>query len=268
MRKRKTAAPSRGPRPDRPTFQPPARSAGAPGHWLYGAHSVLAALANPRRRSHRLLMTEEARLALGERLAGLPGPPAELVDRQSLDRTLPQGVVHQGIALAVEPLPEPSLEEVIAGVGDQASLVVLDQVTDPHNVGAVLRSAAAFGAAGLVLPERHAPAATGVLAKAASGALELVPLVHVVNLARSLNILKNAGFWCVGFDAGANDRLDIADLSGRVALVLGAEGTGLRRLTRDHCDFMVRLPTSPSFPSLNVSNAAAIALYELARRRK
>jgi 23S rRNA (guanosine2251-2'-O)-methyltransferase len=247
---------------------PPVRATGERGLWIYGVHPVLAALANPRRRSHRLLLTQEARAALAGRLQGLSGPAPELVDRPSLERTLPPGVVHQGIALAADPLPEVELAGLIQQAGERAVVVVLDQVTDPHNVGAVLRSAAAFGAGAVILPERHAPAATGVLAKAASGALELVPLVHVVNLARSLDALKAGGFWCIGLDETAGDRLDRADLSGRVALVLGAEGAGLRRLTRDGCDLLVRLPTNPAFASLNVSNATAIALYEIARGRE
>ena len=236
--------------------------------WLYGPHAVLAALANPRRRCRRLVMTEAAAEANRDSLAGLDAPQAETRSREEIDRLLPPGAVHQGIAVLTDPLSEPDLGEVLDALPDGKGLiVVLDQVTDPHNVGAVLRSAAAFGADAVLLPERHAPGATGVLAKAASGALDLVPLVHVVNLARELDRLKAAGFWCVGLDSEADQTVAAADLTGRVVLVLGAEGGGLRRLTRERCDLLVPLPTQTRLASLNVSNAAAIALYEVARRR-
>jgi 23S rRNA (guanosine2251-2'-O)-methyltransferase len=229
---------------------------------------VLAALANPRRRPRRLVLTPAAAETYGRQLAGLGGPPPETVSREEIDRLLPAGAVHQGMALAADPLPELGLDEVLGSLAEGCGLVVvLDQVTDPHNVGAILRSAAAFGADAVLLPERHAPGATGVLAKAASGALDLVPLVHVVNLARELDRLKAARFWCVGLDSEADQAVAEADLTGRIALVLGAEGAGLRRLTRERCDLVVRLPTRNRLASLNVSNAAAVALYEIARRR-
>src|SRR5262249_37397875 len=174
--------------------------------------------------------------------------------------------VHQGLALEVAPLPAFELE-AMAGVGGDGPVLVLDQVTDPQNVGAILRSGAAFGAAAVVLPARHAAPQNGALAKAASGALERVPLVRVVNLARALDRLKGAGFWCIGLAAEGREELAEVDLSGRIAFVLGAEGSGLRRLTRDRCDLLVRLPTAPGLIQLNVSNAAVVALYELARHR-
>jgi 23S rRNA (guanosine2251-2'-O)-methyltransferase len=218
-------------------------------------------------------MTANARDSWGDRLrramaaGGGRRPQAELADRADLDQLLPPGAAHQGIALLADPLPGVALEEAceLCAAEDAASIVVLDQATDPHNVGAVVRSAAAFGARAVVVPDRHAPEVTGALAKAASGAIETVPLVRVVNLARALEVLKKAGFWCVGLAAGAATTLAEAKLSGKIALVLGSEGEGLRRLTRESCDFLARIPIAPHAGSLNLSNAAAIALYELNR---
>jgi 23S rRNA (guanosine2251-2'-O)-methyltransferase len=194
--------------------------------------------------------------------------PVQILDRAAFDRLLPEGAVHQGWALEVDPLPEADLDDVLraAEVAQGRSIVlVLDQVSDPHNVGAILRSAAAFGALAVIIGEHGAPPATGVLAKAASGALDTVPLVRAVNLARALDKLKEGGFWCCGLDETAPASLASLDLGPRVALVLGSEGTGLRRLVRERCDYLARLPTRPMLPSLNVSNAAAVALYELMR---
>jgi 23S rRNA (guanosine2251-2'-O)-methyltransferase len=250
-----------------------AAGVGSP-YWLFGVHPVEAALRNARRRPHRLLHTAEAAAGHGALLqlakARPQGAPRlEPVDREVLARLLPPGAVHQGLALLAEPLPAVDIYEVCDGLAEaaQAALLVLDQVTDPHNVGAILRSAAAFGALAVICTERHAAAETGVLAKAASGALDLVPLVAVTNLARALETLKEAGVWCLGLAAEAEQSLAAADLTGKTAIVLGAEGTGLRRLTRERCDLLVRLPTAGPIAHLNVSNAAAVALYELARQR-
>ncbi len=233
------------------------------GVWLFGTHAVLAALANPARRCRRLLLTAEAGRALADRLPA--APPGEIVERGRIDQVLP-GQVHQGIALLADPLPEADLDAAAPLAATRNRVVVLDQVTDPQNVGAILRSAAAFRARAVVLTERHAPEATGALAKAASGALETVPLVRVANLARALDSLAAMGYWRVGLEARAERTLaeTVADLA-NVALVLGAEGEGLRRLTAERCDFRARLPIDPAVDSLNVSNAAAVALYELAR---
>jgi 23S rRNA (guanosine2251-2'-O)-methyltransferase len=194
---------------------------------------------------------------------------AEILDRASLDRALPQGAVHQGVAVLAEPLPEPDLDEVLDGLAaaGSASILLLDQVTDPQNVGAVLRSAAAFGAAAVVTLRHHSPPMTGALAKAASGAAEHVKLVRVGNLAQAIERLKASRFWCVALDGAAEQDLSATDLAGRVALALGAEGPGLRRLTRERCDLAARLPTSGPIGDINVSNAAAVALYECARQR-
>jgi len=247
------------------------------GSWIYGRHAVHAALQNPARRFHRLIATAELAADAQTWLAAAEARPIGELDIETLDRgriaaLLPEGAVHQGLALQVEPLPPVFLEDVLAEIppaeaAGAAVVVVLDQVSDPQNVGAVLRSAAAFGARALVLPEHGTPPSTAALAKAASGALEQVPLVRVTNLARALDKLKDAGFWCVGLEETGERLLGELDLSGRVALVLGAEGEGLRRLTRERCDFMARLPTRDPLASLNVSSAAAVALYEVARRR-
>ena len=243
--------------------------------WIYGWHAVAAVLANPARRCRRLLALAEAaetlRPLLAEARADLPARAPELVERRALEQVLPEGAVHQGVAAAVDPLPRPELADAIADLAPERAphvVVVLDQVTDPHNIGAILRSAAAFDARAVVVAEHGAPAVTGVIAKAASGALETVPLVRAGNLARALYRLKEAGFWCVGLDADAPARLTALDLPPRIALVLGAEGGGLRRLTRETCDFLAHLPTRGAFASLNVSNAAAVALYALTAGRR
>ncbi|MBV1799298.1 RNA methyltransferase [Siccirubricoccus sp. G192] len=228
---------------------------------------MAAALANPARRLRRLLLTEEAEATLAARLP-LPWRIApERAERARFASFLPEDSVHQGAALLADPLPDMPLDRALAHA--EGPVLVLDQVTDPRNVGAILRSAAAFGAAAMVLQDRHAPPETGTLARAASGALEVVPVVREVNLARALGELKRAGLWVVGLDAAAPVTLaQVAHgLDGRrVALVLGAEGEGLRRLTRETCDELARLPIAPEMESLNVSAAAAVALYELARK--
>ncbi len=248
-------------RPRRPTK--PSRGGHQPV-WLYGRHPVLAALANPERRIERLLATREAADRHAPEFAG---KSVQIVSLEELAQRLPAGAVHQGMAALTSPLEEPSLEDVLARCGEDALVVALDQVTDPHNVGAILRSAAAFGLAGVIVTERHAPADTGVLAKAASGGLEFVPLVRAVNLARTLEQLKKAGFWLYGLDERGDAPIGALDLGGRVCIVLGAEGEGLRRLTEEKCDRLVIIPTMGPLSALNVSNAAAIAAYELARRR-
>lgn len=237
------------------------------GLWLHGLHPVAAALANPARRLRRLLLTEEAEAALAARLPPPWRIAPERADRARFATFLPEDAVHQGAALLAEPLPPLPLDRALAH--SEGPVLVLDQVTDPRNVGAILRSAAAFGAAALVLQDRHAPPETGALARAASGALEIVPVVREVNLARALGELKKAGLWVVGLDAAGP--VTLAQVSQglhgrRVALVLGAEGEGLRRLTRETCDELARLPIAPEMESLNVSAAAAVALYELARQ--
>jgi len=237
---REPARPARSAAPAAPRMPEPRpvdTSGGAP--WLWGHHAVAAALKNPNRKFVRLVATEDAAAELAGLLGEASPVEPQIMNRDSIAKLLPPGAVHQGVALLAKTLKPWQLEDVIAHLGEaeRAVVVVLDQVTDPHNIGAILRSAAAFGAIAVVLPDRNAPEISGTLAKSASGAVEHVPLVRVVNL----------------------------NLGGRVCLVLGSEGDGLRRLTREACDLMARLPTQGPVASLNVSNAAAIALYELVR---
>jgi len=187
--------------------------------------------------------------------------PVTLADVADLGRLVPHDAPHQGVVIEVEPLEDAWLDGLLGSAGEQAVLLVLDQVTDPHNVGAILRSAAAFGAVGIVTQDRHSPPESGALAKAASGALERVPWARVVNLARALDEIGEAGFWRIGLAGDADTDLKEALGPQRVALVLGAEGPGLRQNTREHCDALAKLPISDAIESLNVSNAAAVALY-------
>ncbi len=265
-------APNRPPAvPARQSPRQPARQPGFP--WLYGRHAVEAALANPARIIRRAIALNEtaaeARALLAASRAETPAAGLEVIDRREFERLLPPGAVHQGLALAAEKLAEPDLATFMAALPQDKTpriIVVLDQVTDPHNVGAILRSAAAFGALAVLVTEHGAPAVTGALAKAASGALEAMPLLRVANLARALEQIKQAGFWSLGLEEKASQTLGELDLPARIALVLGAEGSGIRRLTREHCDFLGRLPTRGAMASLNVSNAAAVALYVLSQR--
>ncbi len=224
---------------------------------LWGKHAVSAALDNPERKVLKAWATREA--------AGFMQFPADvavtLAEAPDLGRLVPSDAPHQGVVIEVEPLEDVWLDEIFVGAPEKAVLLVLDQVTDPHNVGAILRSAAAFGAVGIVTQDRHSPPESGVVAKAASGALERVPWARVVNLARALEEIGEAGFWRIGLSGDADTDLREALGPARVALVLGAEGAGLRPNTREHCDALARLPIGEAIESLNVSNAAAVALY-------
>jgi len=243
------------------------------GLLLWGVHAAREAWLNKRRRCHTLWVTDSGLAAMQDALdqaaaRGLPRPAITKVERADLDRLLPRGSVHQGIALELEPLNDMTIDDLL-GLDEPANLVILlDQVTDPHNVGAILRSAAAFGADAVIVTERNAPTTTGILAKAACGAVEHVPLIPVVNLSRTIEALQAESFWCVGLaEEGAKDLSESSLGTGRIALVMGAEGDGLRRLTREHCDELARLPTSGPIGSLNVSNAAVVALYEVIRQK-
>lgn len=232
---------------------------------IYGFHAAEAALANPRRRIVAVHATENAINRLAPLLASRKIAPRPVAPKD-LDRRLGPDAVHQGVLVEAEPLDNPALADLVTG--GPGVLVVLDQVTDPHNVGAILRSAAAFGAKGLVMTARHSPPLTGALAKAASGALEHVPVALVGNLARSLSDLADLGADRVGLDGEGGERIEDYVVEGPVALVLGAEGRGLRHLTRENCDRLARISTSGPLASLNVSNAAAVALHSLSARTR
>jgi len=246
-------------------FARPRAGRASRGLWLYGRHAILAALANPQRSCHRLLGTADALARLGPQ-ARRPGLEVVEVEREELERRFGPDAVHQGLALSVAPLPKADLERACAPEPGRNLVLVLDQITDPHNLGAILRSAAAFEARAVVVPERRSAELGGAAARAASGALDLVPVVEVTNLARALDQLAEFGYWRLGLDGQAEQTIDHAPEAENLALVLGAEGSGLRRLVAEHCDLSVSLPIAPAMESLNVSVAAGIALYALARR--
>ena len=264
-----------GPKSGGWTPNPPARATGESGprerkpkvdadNWLWGRHPVLAALANPARKGMGRLLATADRAAEIERERLAPhGHKVEVVDGPALARMLPAGAVHQGLAFKVQPLEGVALDDI----ADPASgvIVMLDQLTDPQNVGAIFRSALAFGARGIVVQDRHSPALAGALAKAAAGATERLPCARVTNLSRALERLADLGWRAVGLDGAADVTLEQA-LDGRpTVLVMGSEGEGIRRLVAEHCDVLARIPMPGGFESLNVSNAAAVALYEAGR---
>ena len=234
--------------------------------WLFGIHAARAALSNPRREISRAMLTERAKLELSGFLRADLETIAVTPDH--ISRQLPAGTVHQGVALLCEPLPPLALEDALqaAKLGTRI-IAILDQVTDPRNEGAILRSAAAFGVTAVVVQDRHAPPESGALAKAASGGLDMIPRITVVNIARALEELGRFGFWRIALAADGEAPLREAISPGDIAIVLGAEGTGLRRLVRARCDSSAFIPMAGMIESLNVSNAAAIAFYELAHER-
>ena len=246
-----------GNRTARPQFRVPLADESAV---LYGWHSVKAALENPGRRIRTFMATENALRRLREENVPLPVEP-ELVRPHAIAARLGPDAVHQGLLIEADPLPVQPLDEI----APEGLVLVLDQITDPHNVGAILRTAAAFAVSAVITTARHSPEATGVLAKSASGALELVPIVLVQNLARAIGALKESGFLTVGLDSAATGDLDAIALRLPLALVLGAEGRGLRQLTGATCDCLARLALPGAIKSLNVSNAAALALYIASR---
>lgn len=239
------------------------QSASHQQHVLYGRHAVLQALQNPNRHLQELLLTSE-NLNWLEGLS-LELPTYKVVQKQELDSILPKESVHQGIVLKTKPLHQPNFNDLLKTFKnkDTCLLLILDQVTDPHNVGAILRSAAAFGADAVIVQDRHSPTESGVMAKAASGAMDAIPYVQVTNITRAIEQLQNQEVWCIGLDGEADLPLGHIDSPGKYAMVMGAEGDGLRRLTMEACDYCVKLPTTPPIQSLNVSNAAAITLYHV-----
>jgi len=232
---------------------------------LYGAHTVLEAVSNPNRQLSKLLATENAARRYADQLNASP-IPVEQVSPGEVSRLTGPDAVHQGLVLLAHPLPAPCLDDIAEASG---TIVILDQITDPHNVGAIMRSCAAFGVAGLIMTSRHSPQASGVLAKSASGAMEHVPVVRVTNLSSAIEELKVANVQCIGLDSEAENPLETAiDESQRVAIVLGAEGKGLRHKTREKCSALARLDMPGAIASLNVSNAAVLALYVANRRAR
>ncbi len=227
--------------------------------YLYGKHVVDLAIKNPRRKINDIYGTKET-LAEMKLPKNVPVHPA---DRRLLDSFVGQGAVHQGIVAKCEPLPPIDFKNFLQGLKelDRALVIILDQVTDPHNIGAIMRSAVAFNASAVIMPEAGAPSESGTLAKSASGATELIPLIRVANLARAMEALKKADFWCVGLDGYAKDYISDCKLPQKCVLVLGAED-GMRHLTMENCDMVVKLPMNSAIESLNVSNAAAVAMYE------
>lgn len=256
-------------RSHRPRNRQDASATGDAGLWLFGLHAVRDALANPNRVIHRLIATQNG-LARLEGLADQRGIETEISDARKFTAPLDAGSVHQGVAMRVSPLEWGSVSELCAPRGDAPLTVLLDRVTDPHNVGAILRSAEVFGARAVIGPHRHSAPETGALAKAASGALERQPYLRVPNLARAMTALKEMGYVLVGLDGQADADISdaIAEASDQpLGLVFGAEGPGLRQLTRETCSSLARIPARAAFGSLNVSNAAAVALYAAHSRK-
>ena len=234
--------------------------------WIYGYHAVVAALRNKNREKIEIRFVNNSEINKKDFI----NIPFKVVSKTELDSLLPSGATHQGVALLVKPLGTVYIEDITRKTLNKENSVILllDQVTDPHNIGAILRSAAAFNADAVILPDANAPEETGALAKAACGALESIPLVRVSNLVRSIQDLKKNGFWILGLDGYARKFITDEKIPSKTVFVLGSEGTGMRRLTSENCDYTIKLPISDKMESLNVSNAAAIALYEFNRALK
>lgn len=232
---------------------------------IYGKHAVLAAIANTDREIQKLMIVKEN---LPEVKGKIDDNKIVIVERKEVDKLLPREATHQGFALMAEPLEEFPIEEIIGMSNERKNchVLILDQVTDPQNVGAIIRSCAAFDTLALIMQDKNSPIESGALLKAAAGTYESMPVCRVVNLSRAVDQLKKAGFWIIGMDANAKTSVDKMDKNGKNAIIMGSEGKGMRRLVEESCDITIKLPISPDVESLNVSTAAAIVLYEMNKK--
>lgn len=235
---------------------------------IYGKHPVIAALNNPRRNCINLYTTKSIWQELQQIIPNLKVTP-HLLESHEIEMMLPIGSNHQNIILEAAPLKTLDLEDIIEQDSSKTTscLVILDQITDPHNVGAIIRSAAAFSASAIILPDNNSPKENSTIVKCAAGATETVPMIYVTNLANCIKSLKKEGYWIIGLDGHTNTELNSSIFSEKVVIVMGSEDTGMRKLTRDNCDYIVKIPMSSNLESLNVSNAAAITLYEFSKYR-
>lgn len=232
--------------------------------WIYGKHAVLAAVSNPNRHIIRLVVSQKGLL---DEFSGIKRDVRpELVEKDYLSQLFSKDAIHQSCAVLVKHFDEVTIEDLIEDEKDLRPFVFLDQITDPQNVGSILRASAVFGARAVVITEHNSPDLTSVIAKAASGAMELVPVIKIVNLVTCINELKKCGFWCVGLDERADQSIYDANLSGKHIIVIGSEGEGMRRLTREACDFLTKLPSAGDFSTLNAAQAATVCLYEILRQ--
>lgn len=236
---------------------------------LYGRHAVLSALANPERQKQKVLCTadlaDEIKAACKKN--DINENIIHIVDRREIDRVVSHDAVHQGVILYTKELPSYAVEEIIALADEKENcyVLVLDQVTDPQNIGAIIRSCAAFGCLALIIQDKNSPKETGAMAKAAAGTMEILPICRTTNLSRAIGDLKNAGFWAIGLDGKGKENIDQTSKLGKHIIVMGSEGKGMRRLVEENCDIVVRLPISPKVESLNVATAAAITMYEMSK---
>ena len=232
---------------------------------LYGRHAVLSALQNPQRKIFKLICTKENADEI-RRIA--PNQPLNIVERKEIDRLFPNDTVHQGFALYCSELPSYSVEEIItlSDKKENCHILILDQVTDPQNIGAIIRSCVAFDCLALIVQDKNSPLETGAMVKSSAGTIEHLPICRVTNLSRCIEQLKEAGFWIVGMDGYAKQNISQVDKNGKLAVIMGSEGKGMRRLVEESCDINVRLPINEKVESLNVATAAAIVLYELSKK--